>query len=265
MDRTNRARLVPNLSKYFPWFFYVITFFVAYKYTSNNIYNLVTLKMPSSQYTMWHDIFYQLNNGLLIPFQHWIGLYFIFFQATSIRTMSFSILRYSQKKCWYWNTLKELLIICCKTITLSYLCMFILGAIRFGIPHSMDWGAYPPINQPISIMLITSFLCRLNISFFAAVIYLLVTVWRNNGVFSYLVCLFFCFIAHLILLITPPYMSFKRIAFASCFTYHYISEGYFLENILNAFGLPLLFGIISIWITYNLLDHFPERGWQECE
>ncbi len=263
MDRTNRARLVPNLSKYFPWIFYAISFVVAYLYVSNDYYNYFTLKMPPSQYTMWHDICAQLNDGFLIPFQHWIGLFFIFFQTTSIRTMSFSLLRYSQKTRWYWDTLKELLVICCKIITLSYLCMLILSAIRFGIPKSMAWGAYPLINQPVLVMLITSFLCRLNISCFTGVLFLLLTIWRNNGIFSYLVCLILCFVSHLILYLTPPYMSFKRIAVTSCFTYHYISDGYFLENILNAFGLPLLFGGLSIWLSYHLLNHFPERGRQE--
>lgn len=252
-----------NLAKHWAWFFYISIFCITYLYISEDAYKIVTLSMPKSQYSMWHDIYYQLSNGIEIPFQHWIGLFLLFFQYMTIQTMPNMLLRYSNKTQWYWKSIRALWGIAFKTVALGYLLMFGMSFIRFGLPHSITFGNYVPCAHPIPVMLVTSFLCRLNISCFTAIIFLLITIWKNNGIISYLVCIVYMIIVHVVLWITPPFISFKRIVFASCFTYHYISDGYYLENVFNAFGLPLIFGLIGIWISYNLLDGFPERGKQQ--
>lgn len=263
MNKTESKRFHFSFTAHWAWIFYIITFCLVYCYISKDSYRIAILTGSESQYTMWHDLYYQLDNGMMMPFQHWIGLFLLFFQYMNIQTMPDSLLRYSRKSYWYWKTFREMFCICLKVVTLGYVLMFSLSAIRCGLPHSMTFGEDAPTNQPIPVMFVTDFLCRLNISFFGAVLYLFVMIWRNNGVFSYLFCIIYFLVSHIILRLTPPYMSFKHVGFASCYTYHYISDGLYLENVQKAFGLPLLFGIMAVFFSIKLLKRFPERGSQQ--
>ncbi len=260
MDREQNPPLFFNAARYFPWIFYLVTCYLAYRYTADRAYAFAIQSMNPSQYTLWHDFFSHLDDGILIPLQHWIGLFFLFSQVTGICTAPCYLLRYPRKSSWYRAVLRRLLVLCCKVMALRFLVLLGAGAIRFGLPHGMNWGPFPSIHQPVPVMLVTSFLCQLNISCFAAVLFLLVTVWKHHGIASYLVCLLFFFLSHLIFYFTPPYLSFRLPAFAACFTYHYICGGYFLESCLSAFGLPWLLGLLFLWLTRPLLRRFPERG-----
>lgn len=259
MNNKSKTPFYKNISC-FDLLFWTITLVASYYYISENAYKLLCFQIPSSDYTPWHDMYAYLNDGFIAPIQYFVVL-LLFFEQYLNRNMRLEVLlRCKTKASWYHMILLNLFKISGIYVILNYFLIFLLSAIRFGFPRELAWGNFPLSMQPVPIILFTSLLSRINISLYSAVVFAWIAILKNNCITSYFICAVYFLISNLILLITPPYMSFKGVAFVSSFSYQFFSEGFFINNLILAFITPLILDVLIISHTQYTLKKSVEVG-----
>ncbi len=241
-----------------PWIYALLTlplvFYINIHFAEQGIMRVVS----STQQDFWFGMFMILVDGIFFPLQYWSSLLFLFYTIYLRFLQPTVLLRYNSKLKWFRALFIQNIIWSVLFIFCFLLIAFFVSAIHFGVPSSWSWkGTALSKFTPLTVIGI-SVLARLSLAIFIGFLFILLAAWKN-AVFSYITVFTYTTLAGLVLISTPPYISFKPFIFTASINISFFLTDNFLSNISIAIFTPLVLTSCAVFalpiLAKNIFIH----------
>lgn len=199
--------------------------------------------MPARESSnFWHGLFECLTNSLLLPVHHWVFLLWMLYRASAVWILPETASRFQSRTAWLkallfqaWRSTVALTIVNC-------LAPLLWSLLRYGAASGIawvTWGDLHPITMSVPAIFLITVIARLLVSWTVSVFFVFLLLRIRSRAMASGISLLLLLLADLVLMETPPYLSFKPLVFTSSFSFLYFSRGTVLENMLLSYGLSL--------------------------